>query len=29
VNTWLGSLTYEGVAKSQERDWKPVGEILA
>jgi alanine dehydrogenase len=28
VNTWLGTLTYEGVAKSQQRDWKPVREIL-
>src|SRR5271163_1679774 len=29
VNTWLGSLTYEGVAKSQQREWKPVREILS
>jgi alanine dehydrogenase len=29
VNTWLGSLTYEGVAKSQQLEWKPVREILA
>jgi alanine dehydrogenase len=29
VNTWLGSLTYEGVAKSQQREWKPVREIFA
>ena len=28
VNTWLGTLTYEGVAQSQQRDWKPVREIL-
>jgi alanine dehydrogenase len=28
VNTWLGTLTYEGVAKSQQREWKPVREIL-
>ena len=28
VNTWLGALTYEGVAKSQQREWKPVREIL-
>jgi alanine dehydrogenase len=29
VNTWLGTLTYEGVAKSQGRDWTPVGELLS
>jgi alanine dehydrogenase len=29
VNTWLGSLTYEGVAKSQQREWKPVRELFA
>jgi alanine dehydrogenase len=29
VNTWLGTLTYEGVAKSQEREWTPVGELLS
>ena len=28
VNTWLGTLTYNGVATSQERDWKPVRELL-
>src|SRR5271163_4939574 len=28
VNTWLGTLTYDGVAKSQERDWKPVRTLL-
>jgi alanine dehydrogenase len=28
INTWLGALTYEGVAKSQLREWKPVREIL-
>src|SRR5271170_844033 len=28
VNTWLGTLTYEGVAKSQQREWKPVRELL-
>src|SRR5580658_3790250 len=29
VNTWLGTLTYEGVAKSQQREWKPVRDLLA
>ncbi len=29
VNTWLGTLTYEGVAHSQQRAWKPVGELLS
>ena len=29
VNTWLGTLTYAGVAKSQQREWKPVREISA
>ncbi len=28
VNTWLGSLAYEGVAKSQEREWTPVRKFL-
>lgn len=28
VNTYLGHLTYEGVARSQERDWKAVRELL-
>jgi alanine dehydrogenase len=29
VNTWRGTLTYEGVAVSQQRGWTPVGELLA
>jgi alanine dehydrogenase len=28
VNTWLGTLAYEGVAKSQEREWTPVRKFL-
>ena len=28
VNTWLGTLTYQGVARSQEREWKSVREVL-
>jgi alanine dehydrogenase len=28
VNTWKGILTYAGVAKSQERPWRPVRELL-
>ena len=28
VNTFLGTLTYEGVAKSQQRDWKPVRMVI-
>ena len=28
VNTWLGALTYEAVATSQDRDWTPVRELL-
>ncbi len=28
VNTYAGTLTYEAVAKAQQRDWKPVAEVL-
>ncbi len=28
VNTYRGTLTYEAVAASQERDWKPVAELV-
>ncbi len=29
VNTYRGTLTYEAVAASQERDWKPVAELVS
>lgn len=29
VNTYRGTLTYQAVAESQGRHWKPVGEVLA
>jgi alanine dehydrogenase len=28
VNTYKGTLTYEAVARSQNRPWKPVGELV-
>jgi alanine dehydrogenase len=28
VNTYNGTLTYQAVAESQNRDWKPVAELL-
>ncbi|MDR3793787.1 MAG: alanine dehydrogenase [Terracidiphilus sp.] len=28
LNTWLGKLTYRGVAESQQREWTPVEKIL-
>ena len=29
LNTWLGKLTYRGVAESQKRPWTPAAEVLA
>jgi alanine dehydrogenase len=29
VNTYLGTLTYKAVAASQNKEWKPVRELLA
>jgi len=29
LNTWLGKLTYRGVAESQKRPWTPAAELLA
>jgi alanine dehydrogenase len=29
LNTWLGTLTYRGVAESQHRPWTPVSDVLA
>ncbi len=29
LNTYLGTLTYRGVAESQKREWKPTATILA
>ncbi len=29
LNTWLGTLTYQGVAESQQRPWTPVAKLLA
>jgi len=29
LNTWMGKLTYRGVAESQQREWTPVAQILA
>jgi alanine dehydrogenase len=29
LNTWLGTLTYRGVAESQKRDWVPAATVLA
>jgi alanine dehydrogenase len=28
LNTWLGTLTYRGVAESQKRPWTPAAEVL-
>jgi hypothetical protein len=28
VNTYGGELTYKGVAQSQEREWRPVLDLL-
>jgi len=28
LNTWLGKLTYRGVAESQQREWTPVATVL-
>ena len=28
LNTWLGTLTYRGVAESQKRDWAPAATVL-
>ncbi len=28
LNTWLGSLTHQGVAESQQRDWRPPASAL-
>ncbi|HWA96322.1 MAG TPA: alanine dehydrogenase [Terracidiphilus sp.] len=28
LNTWLGSLTHQGVAESQKRDWTPASAVL-
>jgi alanine dehydrogenase len=29
LNTWLGTLTYRGVADSQQRPWTPVASVIA
>jgi len=29
LNTWLGTLTYRGVAESQNRDWTPASKVTA
>jgi alanine dehydrogenase len=29
LNTWLGTLTYRGVAESQQRSWTPAASVLA
>ncbi len=29
LNTWLGTLTYQGVAESQQRAWTPAAKLLA
>jgi alanine dehydrogenase len=29
LNTWLGQLTYRGVAESQQREWTPVASVIA
>ena len=29
VNTYLGTLTYKGVAESQQKSWTPVRDLLA
>jgi alanine dehydrogenase len=29
LNTWLGKLTYRGVAESQQREWTPAAEAIA
>jgi alanine dehydrogenase len=29
LNTWLGKLTYQGVAESQQREYTPAGQVLA
>jgi len=29
LNTWMGKLTYRGVAESQQRDWTPAEQVLA
>jgi alanine dehydrogenase len=29
LNTWLGTLTYQGVAESQQRPWTPAATVLA
>lgn len=29
LNTWLGKLTYRGVAESQKRSWTPAADVLA
>ena len=29
LNTWLGTLTYRGVAESQKRDWAPAATVLS
>jgi alanine dehydrogenase len=29
LNTWLGTLTYQGVAESQHRPWTPAAALLA
>jgi alanine dehydrogenase len=28
LNTWLGKLTYRGVAESQQRPWTPAAKVL-
>jgi alanine dehydrogenase len=29
LNTWMGVLTYQGVAESQQRIWTPAATVLA
>jgi alanine dehydrogenase len=28
LNTWLGKLTYRGVADSQGREWTPAADVI-
>jgi hypothetical protein len=28
LNTWMGKLTYRGVAESQQREWTAAAEVI-
>jgi alanine dehydrogenase len=29
LNTWLGTLTYRGVAESQQKPWTPAADVIS